>query len=120
VIVESGGDMAYFLLSANQNISESLRTKINSSIKDNGARIMRNDFYACDKFDVIERLTKINISVQIIVGDKHQITPLRYAPFLQDHLPNAEIVIIEAGIHIIFAEQPYLVNNKIQGFLVSL
>jgi pimeloyl-ACP methyl ester carboxylesterase len=54
------------------------------------------------------------------VGDKDEMTPLKYAVFLQDHLPKAEVTIIEGGTHMVFAEQPDLINNTIQYFLASL
>lgn len=81
---------------------------------------MRNDFYACNKFDVINYWAEITIPVHIIVGDKDEMTPLKYAVFLQDHLPKAEVTIIEGGTHMVFAEQPDLINNTIQYFLASL
>ncbi|WP_137221716.1 alpha/beta fold hydrolase [Shewanella sp. MEBiC00475] len=119
-IVDQGGDVPDNLFSANQLILEPLRTEINTSIKGNGPRVMLNDFYACDKFDVIDHLAEITVPVQIIVGDKDEMTPLKYAVFLQDHLPKAEVKIIEGGTHMVFAEQPDLVNGIIKGFLAKL
>ncbi|MGI2179759.1 alpha/beta fold hydrolase [Shewanella frigidimarina] len=119
-IVDQGRDVPVYLLSANQLILDPLRTKINSSIRHNGPRVMLNDFYACDKFDVIDYLTEITIPVHIIVGDKDEMTPLKYAVYLQDHLPKAEVTIIEGGTHMVFAEQPDLVNNIIKNFLANL
>jgi len=119
-LVESDGQIPDFLLSANQKIAEPLRTKINSSIKENGASVMLNDFSACDKFDVMEHLADINIPVQIIVGDKDQMTPLKYALFLQNKLSQAELKIVKGGTHMVFAEHPDLVNKTIQGFLTSI
>ncbi|MGX9462558.1 alpha/beta fold hydrolase [Shewanella sp. A14] len=119
-IVEHDGGIPDYVLSANQNITEPLRTKINSSMKKNGAKVMLNDFHACDKFDVIEQLTEIDVPVQIIVGDKDELTPVKYANFLYNNLFKAEIAIIEGGTHMVFAEQPALVNDIINDFLTNL
>lgn len=119
-LVENNSEIPDFLLSANQKIVEPLRTKINTSIKANGASVMLKDFSACDTFDVMEHLSDINIPVQIIVGDKDHMTPLKYATFLQDKLSQAELVIIKNGTHMAFAEQPDLINKKIQGFLAYI
>ena len=89
-------------------------------MKENGAEVMLKDFSACNKFDAMEQLVDINIPVQVIVGDKDQMTPLKYASYLQDQLPQAELVIIKNGTHMVFAEQADLVNEKIQNFLDSL
>lgn len=51
--------MAYFLLSANQNISESLRTKINSSIKDNGASRLK--------------VRKMTVGVGLLTSDTYEL-----------------------------------------------
>jgi len=119
-LVENNGEIPDFLLSANQKIAEPLRSKINSSIKENGASVMLNDFTACDKFDVMEHLVDIKIPVQIIAGDKDHMTPLKYASFLQNNLPQAQLVVVEGGTHMAFAEQADFVNKKIKGFLASI
>jgi len=119
-LVENNGEIPDFLLSANQKIAEPLRSKINSSIKENGASVMLNDFTTCDKFDVMEHLVDIKIPVQIIAGDKDHMTPLKYASFLQNNLPQAQLVVVEGGTHMAFAEQADFVNKKIKGFLASI
>jgi pimeloyl-ACP methyl ester carboxylesterase len=119
-LVEKNADIPDYLLSANHKIPEPLRGKINSSMKRNGATVMLKDFSACNKFDVMERLSEINIPVQIIVGDKDQMTPLKYASFLKDSLPQAELAVIKDGTHMVFAEQADLVNRQIQYFLARI
>ncbi|MGK0474819.1 MAG: pimeloyl-ACP methyl ester carboxylesterase [Oleispira sp.] len=78
---------------------------------------MFNDFNACDKFDVMNQLADINIPVQIMVGEKDMMTPVKYASFLQDRLSNSELKIISGGTHMVFAEQAEVVNKHIQGFV---
>lgn len=109
-----------YLLAANQNIAEPLQTQINNSIINNGVSVMLNDFTICDKFDVIEQLPKIDVPTLIIVGDADQMTPIKYATFLQQKIPNAQIAIIEKGSHMVFAEQPDSVNQCIETFLNTL
>tara|TARA_R110001592_G_scaffold75526_1_gene228664 strand:+ start:3755 stop:4444 length:690 start_codon:yes stop_codon:yes gene_type:complete len=119
-LVENKGDIPDYLLSANHKIPEPLRAKINSSMKVNGAGVMLKDFSACNKFDVMEHLAEMNIPVQIIVGDKDQMTPLKYASFLKYNLPNAELAVIKDGTHMVFAEQADIVNLQIQYFLTNI
>tara|TARA_R110002167_G_scaffold130988_9_gene314657 strand:+ start:628 stop:1314 length:687 start_codon:yes stop_codon:yes gene_type:complete len=120
VLAQNGGDIPDYLLSANYKIPEPFRGVINSSIKENGADVMLKDFSACDKFDVMAHLSEIKIPVQVIVGDKDQMTPLKYASFLQANLPHAELAVIKDGTHMVFAEQADLVNQQIQYFLSSM
>ena len=41
------------------------------------AKEMLNDFIFCDKFDVIEQLSQIDVATLTIVGAKEQIIPIR-------------------------------------------
>jgi pimeloyl-ACP methyl ester carboxylesterase len=117
VLVENADDIPDSFLFANRQIPEPFKTKINLAIKETGAQVMFNDFNACDKFDVMNQLADINIPVQIMVGEKDVMTPVKYASFLQDHLFNSELEIISAGTHMVFAEQAALVNQKIEEFI---
>jgi len=81
---------------------------------------MLKDFTACNHFDLMTQLVDINIPVQIIVGDKDQMTPLKYSLFLKDNLPQAELAIIKDGTHMVFAEQAALVNKQIEYFLTRV
>jgi pimeloyl-ACP methyl ester carboxylesterase len=116
-LVDNSASIPDGLLQANDNIPEPFKTKINLAIKETGAQVMFNDFNACDKFDVMNQLADINIPVQIMVGEKDMMTPVKYASFLQDRLSNSELKIISAGTHMVFAEQAEIVNKHIQGFV---
>lgn len=119
-LVESAQPFPEYLLAANQNVAEPLQSQINTSIINNGVSVMLTDFTICDKFDVIEQLPQIDVPTLIIVGDADQMTPIKYATFLQQHIPNAQIAIIEEGGHMVFAEQPDRVNQCIETFLNTL
>ncbi|MDD8059243.1 alpha/beta fold hydrolase [Shewanella metallivivens] len=119
-LVESAQPFPEYLLAANQNISEPLQSQINTSIINNGVSVMLNDFKMCDKFDVIEQLPQIDVPTLVIVGDKDQMTPIKYATYLQQHIPNAQIDIVEKGSHMVFAEHPDKVNQCIETFLNTL
>jgi pimeloyl-ACP methyl ester carboxylesterase len=105
------------LLQANENIPEPFKTNINTAIKENGAKTMLDDFNLCDSFDVMDQLENIKLPVQIIVGEKDIMTPVKYASFLHDRMANSELAVIKAGTHMVFAEQVEVVNKQIQGFV---
>jgi len=119
-LVEKDGGVPDYLLASNQKIEEPLRTKINEGIKRNGAHVMLQDFTACDNFDVMEHLAGIDIPVQVIVGDKDQMTPMKYATFLADQLPQASLDVIENSSHMVFAEKADTVNQLITSYLAKL
>lgn len=119
-LVNSNEAVPHYLLAANQQIPEPFKSQINDSIKCNGVNILLNDFIACDNFDVMGELAGLDIPVQLIVGDKDQMTPLKYSCYLEDQLPKARLTIIENGTHMVFAERAELVNKTIQDFLTSI
>ena len=119
-LIEEGGAFPDYLLASNQQLQEPLRTEVNSAIVKNGATVMLKDFTACDNFDVMQDIGSITLPVQLIVGDKDIMTPVKYSEFLLGQLPNAKLNIIENGTHMVFAEQHDTVNGYIQEFVNGL
>lgn len=119
-IIEESGKFPDYLLASNQQLQEPLRTEVNSAIVKNGAAVMLKDFTACDNFDVMQEIGSIKLPVQLIVGDKDIMTPVKYSEYLLANLPNAQLEVIDAGTHMVFAEQYDKVNACIQRFVDGL
>jgi pimeloyl-ACP methyl ester carboxylesterase len=119
-LIEEGGAFPDYLLASNQQLQEPLRTEVNSAIVKNGAAVMLKDFTACDNFDVMQEIGSIKLPVQLIVGDKDIMTPVKYSEYLLANLPNAQLEVIDAGTHMVFAEQYDKVNACIQRFVDGL
>ena len=119
-IIEENGKFPDYLLASNQQLQEPLRTEVNSAIVKNGAAVMLKDFTACDNFDVMQEIGSIKLPVQLIVGDKDIMTPVKYSEYLLANLPNAQLEVIDAGTHMVFAEQYDKVNACIQRFADGL
>ncbi|MCQ8849243.1 alpha/beta hydrolase [Alteromonas stellipolaris] len=119
-IIEENGKFPDYLLASNQQLQEPLRTEVNSAIVKNGAAVMLKDFTACDNFDVMQEIDSIKLPIQLIVGDKDIMTPIKYSEYLLANLPNAQLEVIDAGTHMVFAEQYDKVNACIQRFADGL
>ena len=119
-LVDQSASIPDSFLQANQNIPDPFKTNINEAIKKNGARIMLNDFKVCDKFDVMDQLVSLHLPVKIIVGEKDNMTPVKYASFLHERIDQSELTVIEGGTHMVFAEQATLVNEQIEAFIATL
>jgi len=119
-LIEEGGEFPDYLLASNQQLQEPLRTQVNTAIINNGAAVMLNDFTACDHFDIMQEIGSINLPVQLIVGDKDIMTPVKYSEYLLAQLPDAQLEIVETGTHMVFAEQYDKVNACIQRFVGGL
>jgi pimeloyl-ACP methyl ester carboxylesterase len=81
VLVDQSASIPDGLLQANENIPEPFKTNINAAIKENGAKTMLDDFNLCNSFDVMEQLENTKLPVQIIVGEKDIMTPVKYDSF---------------------------------------
>ena len=81
---------------------------------------MYGDWAACNLFDVRNRLSEIELPTLIIAGSMDVLTPEKYARYMADRLPKADIALIEGGGHMLMLEQPQLVANAILGFLDRL
>lgn len=80
----------------------------------NRSDVLRGDFLACDRFDVMDRLDEINLPAAIVVGTQDQLTPVKYARYLVDHLPDVRLTLVENAGHMVMLEQPEAVTGALQ------
>lgn len=82
-----------------------------------GQDVVFNDFYACDNFDISERLNEINVPSAIIVGDQDKLTPIKLSMELLEKLKDSRLIKVKNAGHMLMMEQPGQVNREIQNFL---
>ena len=88
--------------------------------KDVGPAVMLNDFLACDKFDIMDRVNEIELPTIIICGESDFMTPVKYANYMGARIANSRVVIVPGAGHCVFAEEPEAVNKAIEDFLREL
>jgi len=81
--------------------------------------VLYGDFLACDRFDVMKELEKINLPTLIVCGDEDELTPVKYSQFLHDRIKGSKLEIISGAGHMVMMESPSLFNDKIKEFLVN-
>lgn len=79
--------------------------------------VARNDFLACDDFDVRDRVDEIQQPALVICGSEDQMTPPRFSEYLVETLPKARLEIIPDAGHMVMLEKPETVARLIKGFL---
>jgi pimeloyl-ACP methyl ester carboxylesterase len=82
--------------------------------------VLLNDMLCCDRFDIMDRVHEIRLPTLAICGSEDIMTPPKYTKYLAHKIEGARDVIIEGGTHMVFAEQPGVVNQAIEDFLNSL
>ncbi|HEY4122563.1 MAG TPA: alpha/beta hydrolase, partial [Byssovorax sp.] len=61
----------------------------------------------------------IDVPVLVIAGDRDSFTPARYTEEMAAALPNAELVMVPGGTHVVPIERKELVLEKVEDFLRS-
>lgn len=68
--------------------------------------VFGRDLAACDAFDMMADLGRIEQPALIITGEEDRATPPKYAMYLRDHLENARLTLIPGAGHYVQVEAP--------------
>ncbi|MFQ6033585.1 MAG: alpha/beta fold hydrolase [Candidatus Bipolaricaulia bacterium] len=94
-----------------------LLTKAKEQMQKNGQRALLRDLLTCDSFDVLRELEQIGAPALIVCGREDRLTPVKYAEYLRDHIPDATLKVIEGAGHMVMLERPEELNRAIEDFL---
>ena len=83
-------------------------------------QVRHDDFYACDNFDVMDKISKIDVPTLIICGKDDELTPVKYSEYLHSKIENSELKIIPEAGHMVMWEKPKEVNEAITKFVTNL
>ena len=83
-------------------------------------QVLHGDYAACDAFDVMKRLGEIRCPTLIICGTADVLTPPKYSIYLRDHIPEAELVLVDGAGHMVMLEKPEVVARAVAEFVASL
>jgi pimeloyl-ACP methyl ester carboxylesterase len=84
-----------------------------------GPEVLYGDFWACDRFNVMNEVEKIDLPTLILCGDEDQLTPVKYSQFLRDRIKPSTLEILPRGGHMLMMESPVDFNERIKRFLVN-
>ncbi len=83
-------------------------------------KVCLGDFLACDRFDLREQITAIDVPVLIINASDDLLTPPAFADFLAQQIPHSQRVQLRDAGHFVAVEKPAAVNQAIEEFLREL
>ena len=84
------------------------------------SEVALKDFLACNGFDLMEQLARVQVPVVVIHGGRDQVTPLKYGEFLQQQLAQSRWVLLERAGHLLPLERPLEVAEALQGLAREL
>jgi pimeloyl-ACP methyl ester carboxylesterase len=81
------------------------------------ARVLHNDFQACNEFDLRSDLGRIQEPVLALCGAEDRMTPPDQSRALVAGLPRSRLSLVEGGGHMVMLEQPETVVKVFEMFL---
>ncbi len=103
-----------------KGVAEDMHPVISQRAEEVGPEVELNDLLACDRFDVMDQLEKIDLPTQVLCGSDDAMTPVRYSDYLTKHMKNARETVIPGGTHFVQMEKFKKVNEEIENFMASL
>jgi pimeloyl-ACP methyl ester carboxylesterase len=88
-----------------------------SACAEPSAKVATCDFTACNQFDVMSELARIKVPVLVLAATEDSLTPSKYATFLANQIPEAELLNIAGAGHFSPLEQPATVSAAISDFV---
>ncbi len=127
LILDLAADPNSFAKAVGLIISKSYSSNVNPTLKKLGEKqlleirpaVLYGDLRACDEFNVMDQLDRIQCPTLILCGAEDQMTPLKYSEFLCAHIPAAQMEIIQDAGHMVMIEQHARVASAIARFLDS-
>lgn len=83
-------------------------------------RVLHQDFQACDRFDVLDRLAEISTPTLVICGREDKMTPAADNQKLAEAIPGARFEAIQGAGHMVMLERPALVAAAVKRFVGGL
>ncbi len=81
--------------------------------------ILYGDFLACDRFDIMNEVEKINLPTLIICGGEDELTPPKYSQFLHQRIKGSKLEILPNAGHMVMMESAEAFNEKVVEFIIS-
>ena len=81
--------------------------------------ILYGDFLACDRFDLMNEVEKVNLPTLIICGNEDELTPVKYSQFLHSRMKGSRLEILPEAGHMVMMESAGTFNEKIGEFITQ-
>lgn len=99
---------------------EILKTKFKEGLLNMDQKVVYHDLIACNKFDISDKVSDINIPTLIIAGKEDILTPVKYSEYLNHQIYDTELTFIEGSGHFVMQEKPDEFNEVILNFIKEL
>ncbi len=108
-------DLAY-----GPDVPDEVRQLSQELMAETSPQVMHGDFAACDAFDVRDRLGEVHVPTLVIGGSADRLTPIKYAQFLAQNIPGAQLVEVENAGHMVMLERAPEVSDAVARFVAGV
>ena len=89
-------------------------------MKDAGAKVVHDDFVACDRFDRRKDLGNINLPCMIVCGEEDKLTPPVLSRILHESIMDSTLKILPSAGHFVMIESYKAFNRCIRDFVLEI
>jgi pimeloyl-ACP methyl ester carboxylesterase len=82
-----------------------------------GPGVLHRDLAACDAFDMMGELERVRPPTLLLTGEDDRLTPVKYATYLAERLPDARLEVIPGAGHYVLLEAPDAVAGALRTWL---
>jgi len=81
--------------------------------------VLYGDFLACDRFDLMKEVEKVDLPTLILCGEDDLLTPIKYSEFLHSRIKGSKLEVLSNAGHMLMMESPQTFNEKIREFIMT-
>ena len=79
--------------------------------------VLHGDFLACDRFNIMKEVEKIQLPALIVCGDEDEMTPVKYSQYLHDRIKGSRLEVLPGAGHMVMMESAEAFNERVNAFV---
>jgi pimeloyl-ACP methyl ester carboxylesterase len=79
--------------------------------------VLQGDFLACDRFNIMKEVEKIQLPALIVCGDEDEMTPVKYSQYLHDRIKGSRLEVLPGAGHMVMMESAEAFNERVKAFV---
>jgi pimeloyl-ACP methyl ester carboxylesterase len=123
--LEQLSNSSTFLAAVDTVIDNSYSSNVDPRVKELAVKqmaetrqaVLYGDFLACDEFDVMERVSKIQAPTLLICGSSDLMTPTNRSEYLHEQIEGSQLHVVEGAGHMAMIERPDEVAGLLSEFM---
>ncbi|MBP8985554.1 MAG: alpha/beta hydrolase [Syntrophobacterales bacterium] len=96
---------------------ERLAERLTKGLTAANPEVMYGDFLSCDRLDITEEISRIQVPTLLVCGEDDKMTPPALSQFMEGRIPGAKLVLIPRAGHFVMMENPEAFNKAVRGFV---